>query len=171
MIGLQGSRKEYSTRQEVQAASFLRPGPRNLHGVTSAVRFFGSKQSQSLFIFKRKGPRLPHFDERSVKEFVATCSPPQKLTEREMYDYEINGISSRNIQRTPANQETDSSSNKNKKWTKTVHRKFTEVGTNKARACKEMLKIVGSAMQIKATMSFQFTIDFLNMALAIFGAG
>lgn len=40
---------------------------------------------QSLSTFKKKGHRLPPFNERSVKEFVAIFNPPQKLTEREMY--------------------------------------------------------------------------------------
>lgn len=47
--------------------------------------FWGSKQLQSLSTFKKKGHRLPPFNERSVKEFVAIFNPPQKLTEREMY--------------------------------------------------------------------------------------
>lgn len=102
---------------------------------------------QSLSTFKKKGHRLPPFNERSVKEFVAIFNPPQKLTEREMYL--ISKIHERlvalvaGIYKGPLQTKKRTAAPKKKKmWTKTVQRKCTEVGTNKQ--YKEMLKIIGS---------------------------
>lgn len=55
-------------RQEVNAASFLTPGSKNCHSITSA-KFYWSKQSLTLPIFKGRIPR-PHMSiGRVLKNF------------------------------------------------------------------------------------------------------
>lgn len=53
----QGIQRGFSKGQEVEAASFLKPGPGNWHGVISTT-FYGSKHSQTFPSFREGGINL-----------------------------------------------------------------------------------------------------------------
>lgn len=73
LMEAQGSQRELSKRQEVEAASFLKPGPGHPHSVTS-ITFCWSKQPQTFLSF-REGGINPTSNGRGSQNFKPTCLP------------------------------------------------------------------------------------------------
>lgn len=78
------SLNKWPKRQEVDAVSFLRPGPRNWHNIASAI-FYWSQSSHWALPDSGAGTQTLPLTRRSIKEFINIFNVPQSVLENGYY--------------------------------------------------------------------------------------